>query len=394
MAKKLLTNKLFLMSYRPNFSAYFSKNLQIDVRELYQATGIGNFAMAIVSLFEPIFLYSILHFTIPQVLLFMAVVYLVYIIAIPFGGKFASLYGYRHSIALSVPFQVFYWGVLIASVGHAYLAFLAAAIYGISKAFYWPGFHSVIARYAQTGQVGREFGAAYAITNLSQIGGPLLGGIIAQYLGLPLAFLAASVIYCFSIIPLLMAKETFTPKFYSFKDTLELYKNLPKRFVSYLGFGEELLMLNVWPIFIYIVVKDYKDTGLLAATASLFAAIFALYLGRLSDRHTKHKLVKIGSIFNAIFWLGRFFAVNFLSAFALDTASKTAKETLFIPLSTLTYLKAETTHVIPYAVFFEQSLSIGKLSAAIIGAALFSLTGSFMVLFSLAAMYSLLYMYI
>ncbi len=167
--------------------------------------------------------------------MFMSVVYAVYILVIPFGGKFASLYGYRHSIALSVPFQVFYWGVLLASISHPQLAFLAAVIWGLQKSFYWPGFHSVIARYAQSGQVGREFGAAYAITNLSQIGGPLLGGIIAQYLGLPVAFLVASVIYCFSIIPLLTAKEVFTPKVY--------FLNIPWIFIKN-------FQRNFWPILV------------------------------------------------------------------------------------------------------------------------------------------------
>ena len=117
-------------------------------------------------------------------------------------------------------------------------------------------------------------------------------------------------------------------------------------------------------------------------------------LGKLSDQHTKHRLVKIGTFFNSLFWLGRVFAFNFLTAFALDTASKTAKETLFVPLTTLTYIRAEETHVVPYAVFFEQSLAIGKLSAALLGALLFSLTGHFVVLFIVAALYSLLYMYV
>jgi MFS family permease len=378
----------------PSFPSYFSKDVRKDVTELYRASAVSNFALALVGLFEPIFLYNVLHYTVPQVLLFTAIVYAVYIVGIPFGGKIASSYGYRHSIALSVPFQIFYWLALLASVQHPAGAYLAAAMYGVQKSFYWPGFHSVIARYAQSGQVGREFSAAYAINSLAQIGGPLLGGIVAQYAGIPTAFFIAAVIYCFSIIPLLNAKEVFTPKNYSFSQTLEMYRNYPKKFFAYLGFGEELLVLTIWPIFIFTVVKDYKDTGLLAAAASLLAALFALFLGQMADKHTKHVLVKIGTLFNSLFWVGRFFVGNFITAFAFDTASKTAKETLFIPLSTITYLRAEETHVVPYTVFFEQSLAIGKLSASLIGMLLFSLTGSFMVLFILGALFSLLYMYI
>lgn len=362
--------------------------------QLYASSAISNFSLSIITLFEPIFLYHVLHYSIPKILMFMAVVYAVYIVFIPFGGKFASIYGYRHCISLSVPFQIFYWLGLLASVSYPNAAFLAAVIFGLQKSFYWPGFHAVIARYSQTEQVGREFGAAFAINSMAQIGGPLIGGILSQYFGLSSAFLLAALVYCLSALPLLMAKEVFIPKEYSFKDTLKLYRDYPKKFLGYIGFGEELLVSTIWPIFIYLVVKDYKDTGLLAASASFAAAVIALFLGRITDQYTKRVLVKIGAFFTSVFWLGRIFVNNFVSAFAADSFSKTAKETLFIPLSTLTYLRAEETHVVPYAVFFEQSLAIGKLTACLVGALLFSLTGSFVVLFIVAAIYSLLYMYI
>jgi hypothetical protein len=153
-------------------------------------------------------------------------------------------------------------------------------------------------------------------------------------------------------------------------------------------------VLTVWPIFIYLIVTNYKDTGLLAAGASLVATIVALFLGEITDTYTKRVMVKIGAFFNTIFWVGRYFCTNFITTFTADSLSRTSRETLFIPLSTLTYLRAEATHVVPYAVFFEQSLAIGKLSACLIGALLFYLTGSFMVLFLVAGAYSLLYMYI
>jgi MFS family permease len=330
----------------------------------------------------------------PKFLLFMALLYACYIILIPFGGKFASIYGYRHSIALSVPFQIFYWLALIASIGHPTAAFIAAPILALQKTFYWPGFHSVMAYYSRTEQVGREFGMIYALENITLIGGPLVGGIVAQYFGMPAAFLLAAIIYCCSIIPLLTAAEIFVPRVYNYRQTWELYKNFPKKFIGYLGFGDELLVLTIWPIFIYIITANYKDTGLLSGGAALFAAIIALFLGKVTDLYTKRVLIKIGAFFNSIFWLGRFFCFNFITTFTADSLSRTSRETLFIPLSTLTYLRANATHVVPYAVFFEQSLAVGKLSACLLGALLFYLTGSFMVLFIVAAAYSLLYMFL
>lgn len=345
-------------------------------------------------LFEPIFLYSVLNFSVTKILLFFAVVYAVYIVCIPFGGKFASVYGYRHCIALSVPFQIFYWLVLLASINYPNAAFIAAAVYGVQKTFYWPGFHSVMARYGQANEMGREFGAAYAIISLANIAGPLAGGLIAQRYGLAGGFFAAATVYCFSIFPLLMAKEIFIPKVYKFKDTLRMYKNFPKKFVAYMGFGEELLFMTVWPIFIFSLLKNYKDTGIVITAASLIAAALALVLGKISDRYTKKILVRLGAFFTALVWVARIAVANPWGIFTMDALGRTAKEAYFIPLSTLVYLRSEATHIVAYSVFFEQSLAIGKLLACLLGMLLFSLTGSFMLLFILGALFSLLYMYI
>ena len=383
-----------------HFPRYFSKSVREEIGELYLSSAVANLALAIVMLFEPIFLYSVLGFTVPMVLLFMAVTYATYIVILPFGGKVASLYGYKHAIAMSAPFQILYWMLLLVSKDSHGLAYLAAMAFAAQKALYWPGFHALMARYTDQGQVGREFGMSYAIVSVSQIIGPFLGGVISQKLGMTATFITASVIYCGSILPLFRAKEVFVPKDYSFKATLQLYRDYPRKFIGYLGFGEELLVLTIWPIFIYIVVKNYEETGLLATIASFAAAVLAVIVGKITDQYTKRILIKIGAFLTAIVWFARMIVTNIWNTLAIDTLSRTSKEMCFIPISTVTYIRAENTHVVPYAVFFEQSLAIGKLLACILGMVIFSLfsmislSAGFVALFILAGFFSLLYMFI
>src|SRR3989344_1478918 len=373
---------------------YFNKKVRQEIGELYAHSAIANLALSIVMLFEPIFLYVVLDFTIPQILGFMALVYAIYAIFIPWGGKVASEYGYKHAMAMSVPLQILYWSMLIISKENHALVLVAAAAFGFQKTLYWPGFHSLMARYADRSQVGREFGVVYAIISISHILGPFFGGFISAKSGLTATFIIASIIYCCSIIPLFTAKEIFTPKAYSFKDTWALYKTYPKKFLGYLGFGEELLVLTIWPIFIYTIIKDFGKTGLVATVASLVAAVLALAVGKITDQYTKRVLIKIGAFFTALIWIARTVATNVWNTLAVDTLSRTSKEMHFIPISTVTYLRAEAKPVVPYVVFFEQSLAIGKLLACLIGVLLFYATGSFMVLFILGALFSLLYMLI
>jgi len=373
---------------------YFTKRVRHEIGELYAHSAIANMAMSMMMLFEPIFLYAVLGFTVNQVLLFTAIVYAVYIVLIPLGGKFASRYGYKHAIAISVPFQILYWMMLVASQQNPSLAFAAAIAYGLSKTFYWPGFHSLMARYADQGQVGREFGAVYSLISLTFIAGPFLAGFLSKHFGFTLTFIITAAIYSLSVLPLFRFKEIFTPKIYYYRETWQLYKDFPKKFLGYLGFGEELLVLNIWPIFIYMIVKDFEKAGGLATIASLVAAVLALIVGKITDQYSKRVLIKIGAFLTSLVWLGRFIATNFWNTFFVDALSRTSKEMAFIPISTVTYIRAENTHVVPYVVFFEQSLSVGKLLACLLGILLFYLTGSFVVLFILGALFSLLYMLI
>jgi hypothetical protein len=146
---------------------------------------------------------------------------------------------------------------------------------------------------------------------------------------------------------------------------------------------------------VFTVVKNFQGTGLLATVATLVATILALYIGKVSDVYSKKLLVKVGAVFAALAWLTRIPIANISGAFISDTLSRTSKDVVFIPLSALTYERAASTHILPYVIFFEQSLSIGKLVACLLGILVFTLTGgSFVALFLLAVAFSLLYVLI
>src|SRR6185503_434501 len=97
------------MSYRLHIPQFFAKSMNMEVKELFASSAIANAAMAIVTIFEPIFLYAVLGYTVVEVLWFMALVYALYITLIPLGGYVASRFGYKHAIFLSIPFQILYW---------------------------------------------------------------------------------------------------------------------------------------------------------------------------------------------------------------------------------------------------------------------------------------------
>lgn len=370
---------------------YFVAKIRKEIEHLYASTAIGNLAQAMITLFEPIFLFSVIGLSITQVLLFMAAVYGLYIVLIPFGAKIASRYGYAHSIFFSIPFQILFWVCLVGSQYNFNLIYAAPILFAIQKSLFWPAWHATIARFANGTQLAREFSMLYAIMNLMQILGPFIGGFISMFLGVNSIFVIGSIIYLCSAIPLIWSEEVFSPKTYKFHDTWEIVKKYPARFFGYLGFGEELLVLTIWPIFIFLVVQNYQDTGALVTVATLVATGLALLIGIYSDGHSKTKVLRIGNFFYILSWLARIPVFNGFGVFITDSLSRTSKSLVFIPMSAVTYERAETTHILPYVVGFEQMLSIGKFLAAVVGMIVFALTGSFVALFIVAAIFSLFY---
>src|SRR6185436_1552812 len=124
--------------------------------------------------------------------------------------------------------------------------------------------------------------------------------------------------------PLFRYNEVFTPKVYDYKITLGFFKTFPKKFLGYLGFGEEMFALNVWPILIYIIVKEVAGTGALATVSSLLASVLAIIVGRITDQYSKHILIKLGAFFGSLVWLARFMATTFGTTFFLDTLGRTS----------------------------------------------------------------------
>ncbi len=385
-----------------HFRHYFTTKLRREIGELYASVGIANFALTIVSIFEPIFLYAVIHLTIPQILWFNGIVYLVYLVGIVFGGKIAARFGYSHGILFSIPPQILYWVFLYAGQDNHHLLWVAPIFYGINKSLYWPAFDASVSRFAQNQQRGREYSVLYAIINLASIAGPFFGGLLSQHFGIRLTFVIASAIYTCSFVPLFLQKEVFLPKPYHYRHTWELFKTFPKKFLGYLGFGEEMILLNVWPVFIFIIVGSYEKSGLLVTIATFIATVLAVYIGKVADMYNKRFLLKVGSFFYFLFWLFRLVALTPYTVFAADSLSRTGKDLVSIPLTTLTYQRAQETHIMRYVVFYEQSLAVGKILSVIIGSFLFnlalalgfSLTSAFMVLFMLAACFSLLYMFL
>ncbi len=353
-------------------------HLASQVKELYASALLQNLALAMLLLFEPIYLWR-QGFSVAVILWFFLGVYVAYLFVMPLGAKFATRFGYEHSMLVSTFAQVAYYAALYLIAYDWRWAVPAAGLYAAQKALYWPAYHADFARYSDPTEEGKEVSGMTVGLSLVYVAGPLLAGAILTLTGSwALLFGFGCVIILLSNWPLMRTAEQFTPREFPYADTYRRLLDPDNRraLLGYMGFGEELVVLVLWPIFISTVVTAYVEIGAVAAGATLITALATLYIGKLTDEHNKHSVLKFSTLLYAFGWLMRIFVQNPVGVFLLDSWSRLTKNIVAVPLTAITYERAKARSVMDTVVAFEMSLVVGKIVAIAVLLAVFTVIGS------------------
>lgn len=386
----------FFRASFPHLPHYFSKHPSRELSGLYLSVGIMDFANSAVALFEPIYLWT-RGYGLTHILLFYAAVYLLYALLIPLGGRIAARLGFEHSIFISQFFFIAYYLALFALPHFPQLIYIAPLIFAIQKSLYWPAYHADFALFSAREQRGREVSGYLTLNAFVTILGPIFGGLLVKFSGFTGLFIVVAVLFLISTIPLLRMKEVYDPAPFSYKKYWKLLWKPTHRqsAVAYLGFGEELVALVLWPIFVFVIIGGYADTGFVIAASTLITSILVLLIGKASDKPSKVGVLQIGSWAASFVWLFRvLFRFTPLSLVAADAAGRTAKNLVVVPMLAMTYEHGVREDPLAIAVYFEQSLAIGKLLMALALIGLAQLMDFWVAAFTMSAFASLLYQFL
>ncbi|MBT4349341.1 MFS transporter [bacterium] len=378
-------------------SSFFPHHMKRQVRELFGATILLNLALALVIIFEPIYLYQI-GYSLQQIMLFYLIVYVAYLVLMPLGGKFSRSKGYELGLFVGSVFYALFYITLFFIAIYPWLFFVAPIIFALQKMFYWPAYYADFARFSDDQEEGREISSFNIAISLVYIVGTVIAGFIITTWGYGALFFIASLIFLASNIPTLITRENFKPGSFSYWGAFKMMfdKKNRKALLAYFGFGEELVVLVIWPIFISIIITDLFNLSILVSLATLVTMLVTMYIGKLVDSKNKRSILALGSSFYSFAWFMRLFVFNQFGVFFVDTMSRLAKNVIVVPLTAITYERAKSKKIMQTIVFFEMSLVIGKLIAIIIiYAALFFVADeiiAFKLTFILAGCMSLLYM--
>ncbi len=375
---------------------YFSYELNREVKELYWQTTLYNLAINLTYLFEPIFLYN-LGFTLTQIMYFYVLVYGAYAILVFPAAKITSWIGYKHSILVAVIFNIIYLAVLYQTKFHTPLFFVAPFLFALQKSFFWPPYNADIAIHNQKDQRGREVGVLFSLVEVACIIGPIAGGFISYKFGFPALFSAASLLLLASVYPLFRSPEVYTRHEFRFKNFLAVLRHYPQNHFAYWGYAEDLMLMSLWPLFMYFMIPQVFSIGAIVTVASIIAVMVMLYLGRLFDNQKRLMLLPIGSVFYGITWLFRFFAQTTGWIIGFDIATRIGKAMVNVPMLAITYsisgLRGPD-YAIAYAVFYEFSLSMGKIFTAIVAILILNANGSIPLIFLVVGILTMFYSFL
>jgi hypothetical protein len=365
------------------------------VKELFISTAILDFAVSAVMIFEPIYLHA-QGFSIQQILLFYIAVYVLYFFLLPIGGRICRRHGYEHTILFSSPFLILYYLSFFAiSYNRVFVAAAVVALV-IQKILYWPGYHSNFATWSEKTERGREISNLSALVAFTSAMAPVIGGLVVAIWGFKMLFVIVAILILVSNIPMLRTPELFMPKPFPY---LEAFKRLVKRenfrpLLVFIGYGEELIALVLWPLFIANLIPDLFSLGIVISLSMLANILATLYIGTIVDDGGRLPVLRSGTVFVAGSWLARIMVGNGLGIFLIDSFYRVAKNMVGVPLMAIVYDGARLTGAAEAVVFFEMALSLGKIAAALIAMAIFHFFPGFWTgIFVLACAFSALFLF-
>jgi len=368
--------------------------LKREITELYISVAIKNFAVSMIALFEPVYLYDKLNFSLAEIMLYFAAVYTLYFFLLPLGGKISARFGFEHSILYSAPVIVLYFATLYLTGEIRSLIYFAPVLLAVYKTLFWPAYHANFAHYTTLGQRGKRISRLGALNALVVVVGPLLGGMLITLFSFNVLFVVVSILVLASVIPLFTTHETFKPSSFGyFHAFARLFKSHYRRYVlGFMGYGEELIKLTVWPIFIFVILKSYLGLGTLSSVTIFLTAIFGLFIGRIVDKKGGRQMLRFSTIGYSIVWFVRLAVKSTLGVFVVDGFSRIFSQGLGIPMQALVYDKGTERGNLNFGVFFEMALVVGKMLIAWVLFVVFLYTQNIGIAFVLGGVLSLLYL--
>ena len=343
---------------------------EVELRHFYASTSIKTFACGLVSIFVPIYLYS-LGFGVAQIAIFYIIHYsLRILVAMPIA-RLINRYGVKHIMAASYLLTFVKTLLLVSLVQMPWLFWLVALLDGLDHVSYFIPYHVGLSKIKASQSAGSQLSRLYQWHQIAGALSPIVGGLIAYQFGIGYALLATAVLMAIGTIPLTLGPEP-VGKGQHIKLADFPWNKIKPDIVSMFGLAiNQLTTQGVWALFLglYIFTQDtYLGLGLFASAGLVIAIVSARIFGKLIDLHKGRRLLHTALVFQATSHLLRLSLVSPVSAYAFNFFAEPANLGVSLPYSQGMAVRGDelASHRITYMAIMEMVNYLAKISGWLI----------------------------
>ena len=308
-----------------------------ELSEIYAMMSLRTMAMSLISIFIPVYLYTI-GYDIPSILLFFIIVSSTQALLCPLSAKISSKIGFKHGMLFGFVFYSFYYIMLATVGGERHLIYMAAAVYGVAQALFWIPFHTFFSTLTDGKKRGEEVALLDMFPSIISIIAPFVGGLIVFFFGFGTLFVVGLAFLISAVVPLLASKDMKMPFKFSFK-----VDGFDKKVAASLVAYNSQINDTVWPIFIFTVVGSAATLGGIVAFSVLIGFLTIWIVGKMCDRGYRKKLLDIGSVTQCVLWVFRSLATSFAHVISLESVWRVVSKFVDVPYNSAYYEKANKT---------------------------------------------------
>ena len=316
-------------------SKFFKKK---ELNQFYLTMFLTTFAESLISIFVPIYLFN-LGYPIYQILFFYFLLSIYFLLLAFPAAKIVSKIGEKHSILLSTPFAILYYLGLIFITKSTLLFFILPLFHSLRMVLFNYGFHLNFVTHSHQKKRGRELATFGIVLIIASALAPYIGSLLAT-INFPLAFATSSLLIILGTAPLFLTKDKRERMDFNFKGLFKktFSKKNKGNFISFSGYAiESIIGRTIWPIFLIIIIGTISKTGLIISASLIISLLTFQFIGRLTDKVDKIRLLKIGTFLYFLGWVGRIFADTATKVLFIDSYKNISEKILQLPWEAHSY---------------------------------------------------------
>lgn len=336
-----------------------------ELNEIYYFMSLRSFALSLVMIFIPVYLYST-GYGVQNFFLYYLYMYLFEVFFEYFAARSIKIIGPKHSMIISLPFMIFHLWQLF-SLGQIHWSPILLAIpSSIALAFFWEGYHYDFSRAKHRANTTKEVARLYITLTIIGALAPFFGGIIAATLGMNALLLTVIVIFSLASLILLKTKDTNFRK-NDFKLSKVKLGKIKKDLISYAGLGwGTVSAMQIWPLFLFLIAVSYAEIGLITSLTIVATVFITYWVSKKADKNGRVGFIKIGGLLTAFVGLLQIFVDTILQAFAVNMGRSISESIYRSSFDSEYYLHADEEARSEYIYLMESTVDLSRMTFYVI----------------------------